>query len=708
MYRNFCISGKDTSVECYKMEEIEIKLDLNRQKLVALGILLGCDYLPQGVSGVGKEIAMKLIKSVDHENLIHRFYEWRQGEDQDEILSSVEKLVKCKALKDKNFPHPEVIQEFLSPKVVPQQVSLKIFNPDLKGMQEFCLKHLQWPEEYTTEKVLLLITYWQMELSLEHHTKTLVQPERIVKSRVQQKIDCFEVEWQNLELGETCPVSFVTIETKELFTQAYPKVVEEFQESEAEKLSKKTKKKATTSVSSSDNHDNEMEFLSRQLEDLRVQSSMPQNESHSRGLYSDVSVNESLQDVIDSVLPTIDGYSLHHPPMINSASVNSGCSDSDADECHDDDDDNDVDDDDSIEECNVNFPWHSNSVQREFAPYTSNLDCGYGHGVDGSYGISNPLMLKDVQTTSPYHHLVDVSIKNNNTTDEKNSDVKTHEYLGKRREANTVQQESAIETLSDFKSRNRNDHGKKFNTCRSANIVRTLSGVTVLSKTDVIEIFGSSDEENDDIKSRSLKQLLSKSKAKTVKGRAGISKFKSRNEIPGSVTESSETKSPQKSVQCTNSDFSVQTDPLNFPEEDGFGTNECVPGILQELLSDHSMTFSSKDKVKYVNNTKRNKKELPEHTGKVLKPENNGFISTPHSLNQKFKTAASSDGFSDVYSTGGYEEVQGDKCGKENVNPPFDDYMPAPLSKRLVKQLSGGQRLASLRSISSVKDDIWN
>ena len=48
-------------------------LDLNRQKLVALGILLGCDYLPQGVSGVGKEIAMKLIKSVNHKNLLDRF-----------------------------------------------------------------------------------------------------------------------------------------------------------------------------------------------------------------------------------------------------------------------------------------------------------------------------------------------------------------------------------------------------------------------------------------------------------------------------------------------------------------------------------------------------------------------------------------------------------------------------------------------------------
>ena len=46
--------------------------DLNRQKLVALGILLGCDYLPQGVPGVGKEISMRLMKSVHQVNLINR------------------------------------------------------------------------------------------------------------------------------------------------------------------------------------------------------------------------------------------------------------------------------------------------------------------------------------------------------------------------------------------------------------------------------------------------------------------------------------------------------------------------------------------------------------------------------------------------------------------------------------------------------------
>jgi len=37
-----------------------------------------------------------------------------------------------------------------------------------------------------------------------------------VKAQIQQKIECYEVEWQNVQLGETCPTLFVTIETREV------------------------------------------------------------------------------------------------------------------------------------------------------------------------------------------------------------------------------------------------------------------------------------------------------------------------------------------------------------------------------------------------------------------------------------------------------------------------------------------------------------
>ena len=42
-----------------------------------------------------------------------------------------------------------------------------------------------------------------------------------MKARIQQKIECYEVEWQNVALGETCPSSFVTIETREVKRNYY-------------------------------------------------------------------------------------------------------------------------------------------------------------------------------------------------------------------------------------------------------------------------------------------------------------------------------------------------------------------------------------------------------------------------------------------------------------------------------------------------------
>ena len=37
-----------------------------------------------------------------------------------------------------------------------------------------------------------------------------------MKARVQQKVECYEVEWKNLELGEACPAYFVTVEPREV------------------------------------------------------------------------------------------------------------------------------------------------------------------------------------------------------------------------------------------------------------------------------------------------------------------------------------------------------------------------------------------------------------------------------------------------------------------------------------------------------------
>lgn len=41
--------------------------------MIALALLLGCDYVPTGVPGVGKETAVKLFTALPGADLLNRF-----------------------------------------------------------------------------------------------------------------------------------------------------------------------------------------------------------------------------------------------------------------------------------------------------------------------------------------------------------------------------------------------------------------------------------------------------------------------------------------------------------------------------------------------------------------------------------------------------------------------------------------------------------
>ncbi|CAH3147543.1 unnamed protein product, partial [Porites evermanni] len=314
VYRDLCISGKDASVECYKMDDIEAELNLNRQNLVALGVLLGCDYLPQGVSGVGKEIAMKLIRNVKHDNLIDRFFKWAKGMCQDENLSSVEKSVKCKALKDKNFPHPEVIQEFLDPKVVPQKVSLKIMNPDLQGLQEFCLKNLEWPEEYTREKKKICLVFF---FCYESHVKCTFSSatfmfQVLFSTRLPWSITYF---FHSDDIKRTASFFFSLVDSRlDMFSELLVLEFSFFQNLFFVVLVITGKKKPDKPSKKTHDCEDEVNLLSQQLQDLSVQHSdrgtRHGSVAHEEPAEQEVDKDESLQDIIDSVLPnTIDHIS---------------------------------------------------------------------------------------------------------------------------------------------------------------------------------------------------------------------------------------------------------------------------------------------------------------------------------------------------------------------------------------------------------------
>lgn len=82
---------------------------MTRADLVGLALLLGCDYCPQGVPGVGKEGALKLLKHCNSVprppsstqgsgdyckswNLLELFRVWRRGSLLDQTSSFEEKV----------------------------------------------------------------------------------------------------------------------------------------------------------------------------------------------------------------------------------------------------------------------------------------------------------------------------------------------------------------------------------------------------------------------------------------------------------------------------------------------------------------------------------------------------------------------------------------------------------------------------------------
>ena len=69
---SFYFTNQNPQVECYKMQDVETQLNIDREGLVAMGLLLGCDFCPKGVPGVGKEMALKLAGFLKGENILER------------------------------------------------------------------------------------------------------------------------------------------------------------------------------------------------------------------------------------------------------------------------------------------------------------------------------------------------------------------------------------------------------------------------------------------------------------------------------------------------------------------------------------------------------------------------------------------------------------------------------------------------------------
>ncbi|XP_029893531.1 flap endonuclease GEN homolog 1 isoform X1 [Aquila chrysaetos chrysaetos] len=304
VYRNFAMNAKDPHLDCYTMSCIKEKLGCDRESLIGLAVLLGCDYLPKGVPGVGKEQALKLIETLRGQNLLQRFEQWKEqfqygnnpplvvkrvihcsechhpGSykehersgckfcestryckpndseyrcpcewhqlEQVKQASAVEDNIRKKANSCEGFPFSEVIQEFLVNKN--KLINIKeCQRPNLLSFQIFASEKMEWTKHYACKKLLALLTRYDMiQRKSGYVDSKQLQAIRIVKTRVKNGVPCFEIEWQKPEHyvdAEDEPVELfvVTIEEESLFQAAYPDVVALYQVEKSEVLKKKQK-----------------------------------------------------------------------------------------------------------------------------------------------------------------------------------------------------------------------------------------------------------------------------------------------------------------------------------------------------------------------------------------------------------------------------------------------------------------------------------
>ncbi|XP_028253394.1 flap endonuclease GEN homolog 1 [Parambassis ranga] len=372
VYRNFNMNSKDPQVDCYQTSRVQTELHLSRENLVGLAILLGCDYIPKGIPGVGREQALRLIHTLKGQTLLQRFIQWKE-ENADASGGVVKKVTHCnvcrhpgsvkthersgcvlcdsqrfcqpqdfdyqcpcdwhryertrqalsfeanlrrKTLASAQFPFTEIIREFLVSKDKPVS-HFKRRQPNMLLMQKYAYDKMEWPKHYTSEKVLVLITY--TELMNRKHRRDMssqIKPIRILKPRVRNAVACFEVIWGTPEhyvFAEDWPAEdqheVRTVEEESLFRAAYPQVVESYLRDKAMTEENKTKKKKPKSKKKQESD------ASDGISDLLAQMTLQSSSSSSAEPQSLQPTSSSTPDVVILDTPLSQKQQKHQNDM---------------------------------------------------------------------------------------------------------------------------------------------------------------------------------------------------------------------------------------------------------------------------------------------------------------------------------------------------------------------------------------------------------
>ena len=489
------------------------------------------------------------------------------------------------------------------------------------------------------------------------------------------------------------------------------------------------KKQAAKLPSVSDDYESEVEFLSKKLEDLSVyqsseqsHNSMAQNENHfaADGVL-DISDDDSLQDIIDSILPSnSNGHPSHgveqSSPSTKVNDVKRNFSAAAICRRRGDDDDNVFSDDEEEEEKEEGGVGDDNDND----DYREVQGCSLHHDnepeINEKLKTLAPSSVKGVEAIPDLKHVLECMDTDGYNHDSLNVDMKNNEHgewpvtslERKKLGESPVKPIPCAGSQSTVKSRD-NYKGHR-NIPTKTQRQNEKPSKSKLSNADLIEIFGSSDEEGDG-NSFVMKQSSCSTEVEdgTKTCDTGLGGTLSRNKLHD-VFDSSET--------VTFHHIPLQHAKMGFPCTNVLTENgkkvmtkgkHFLASNLQGVSCVKSHVSSSIEDINFEKGVKTIKEEQPKAIRKVLEPANTTMNNAFQPSMQVFDShkKENCDSVDDINFCSLHEssgKFHHDAC-KENIASPFEDCMPAPLSKRLGKQFSAKQRLAILHSISSVTDD---
>lgn len=295
VYRNLSTDTSHFLYQDYSMNLIESKLELSRDKLIVMAVLLGCDYLPDGVPGVGKDSVLRVLSTWKNGKAIEMFKSWLQPVAEYETApprpahcsqckhpGSLRTHAKsgciychepsgCKQSQDschcvwhknevsyeelnirnkvnqvvQNINAEEIFDEFLNG-ANQDRIGMTIRPWRMPNIEEFvnlATKKLKWEIGYAVEKILPMLSRWVIIHTSKCREPPLIVPVGLLKKRIKRGCPSYEVQWKFVKELQDFPSEFQTLEPLFLIEREFPGLIPQPVPKPIKKLRKLKQKK---------------------------------------------------------------------------------------------------------------------------------------------------------------------------------------------------------------------------------------------------------------------------------------------------------------------------------------------------------------------------------------------------------------------------------------------------------------------------------